>query len=443
MKVLIVGSGGVGESTAAIAKRRDPKGDVFEKMVMADHDLAKAQAVAARLGDEQRFPAAQVDASDVDAVAALCAQHGVDMLCSFLPVKYNPFTLRAALEARVHHLDASTTLSVPHPTDPFHKSGKVLGEDEFALTPEFEKIGKLALAGWGVEPGMADWFCRHAADHFFDEIDEIGVRDGANLEIPGATGISFGFSIWMTIEECTNPAVCWEHGKGFYTVPPLSEPEPFFLPEGIGWVECAHVEHEEVIAVGRTHSLLKGVKKATFKYALGDGFIQAMEVFKSVNMHATGKIRVGGVEVSPRDVIEAAAPDPNEIGKKYVGQTCGGTWVKGRKDGLERQVYLYQVADNEECVARYGTQGVVAQTAFTGVIAMELLATGKLAGYKGNPEAGVRVPQEFGADDYMRLMAEYDFPGGVLEMDSAYKRAEDRAALTRPVLWGVSAAPGS
>ncbi len=139
MKVLIVGSGGVGESTAAIAKRRDPKGELFEKMVMADHDLAKAQAVSARLGDEKRFPAAQVDASDVDAVAALCAQHGVDLLCSFLPVKFNPFTLQAALKARVHHLDASTTLSVPHPTDPFNTAGKVLGEDEFALTPEFER----------------------------------------------------------------------------------------------------------------------------------------------------------------------------------------------------------------------------------------------------------------------------------------------------------------
>ncbi|MEE4276468.1 MAG: saccharopine dehydrogenase C-terminal domain-containing protein [Thermoleophilia bacterium] len=432
MKVLIVGSGGVGESTAAIARRRDPKGELFETMVMADYDLAKAQAVSARLGDERRFPAAQVDASDVDAVAALCETHGVDLLCSFLPVKYNPFTLQAALKARVHHLDASTTLSVPHPTDPFNKAGKVLGEDEFALTPEFERIGKLALAGWGVEPGMSDWLCRYAADHYFDEIDEIGIRDGANLEIPGATGISFGFSIWMTIEECTNPAVCWERDRGFYTVPPLSEPEPFYLPEGIGWVECAHVEHEEVIAVGRTHELLKGVKKATFKYALGDEFIAAMDVFKSVGLHRTDPIRVGGCEVAPRDVVEAAAPDPNEIGKRYVGQTCGGTWVKGRKDGLDREVYLYQVADNEDCVAKYGTQGVVAQTAFTGVIAMELLATGKLAGYKGNPEAGVRVPQEFSADDFVAMMAAYEFPGGALEMDAPYKRAHDRALLLQP-----------
>ena len=435
MKVLIVGSGGVGESTAAIFKARDPKGELIEKVVMADHDPAKAQAVSARLGDERRFPAAQVDAADVAAVVALVKKHDADILCSFLPVKYNLFTLEAALKAGVHHLDASTSLSNQHPTDPFNQCGtKKLGEEEFALTPQFEKIGKLALAGWGVEPGMADWFCRYAADHYFDEIDEIGVRDGANLEIPGATGISFGFSIWMTVEECTNPAVCWEKDRGFYTVPPLSEPEPFYLPEGIGWVECAHVEHEEVIAIGRTHERLKGVKKATFKYALGDELIAAMEVFKSVNLHKTGKITVEGCEVSPRAVLEAAAPDPNEIGKQYVGQTCAGTWVRGRRDGMAREVYVYQVADNQECVAKYGTQGVVAQTAFTGNIALELLATGKLQGYKGNPEAGVRVPQEFGADDFVRLMSEYGFPGGVLEMDAEYKRARDHGALLAPVL---------
>ncbi len=438
MRVLIVGSGGVGESTAAIARRRDPRGEIFETMVMADYDLARAQAASGRLGDEKRFPAEQVDASNVKAVVALCKKYDAEMLCSFLPVEFNPFTLQAALEARVHHMDASTTLSVPHPTDPFNQSGKVLGEDELALGGEFEKIGKLALMGFGVEPGMADWYCRYAADHFFDEIDEIGVRDGANLEIPGFKGISFGFSIWMTIEECTNPAVVWERDRGFYTVPPLSEPEPFYLPEGIGWVECAHVEHEEVVHIGYFEKLLKGVKKATFKYALGDEFIQAMDVFKSLNLHSLQPVNVKGVSVRPRDVVEAAAPDPNEIGKRYVGQTCGGTWVKGRKGGVEREIYLYQVADNQESVALYGTQGVVAQTAFPGVIALELLATGKLQGYRDNPEAGVYPAQAFSCDDFVALQKDYGFPGGVLEMDSDYKRMRDRGALLAPVQGGAA-----
>jgi len=428
MKVLIVGSGGVGESTAAIAKHRDPKGEIFEKMVMADYDLAKAQAVSQKLG-EGRFPAEQVSAKDVDAVVTLCRKYDVDVLLSLLPVEFNHQTLDAALKAQVHHMDASTSLSVPDADDPFNKTNVVLGETERALSGEFEKIGKLGLMGFGVEPGMADWYCRYAADHFFDEIEEIGIRDGANLEIPGYKGISFGFSIWMTMEECTNPAVVWEKDRGFYTVPPLSDPEPFYLPEGIGWVECAHVEHEEVVHVGWYENLLKGVKKATFKYALGDEFIAAMEAFTSVNMHSVELVKVGGVEVRPRDVLAAAAPDPNEIGKKYVGQTCAGTWVRGKKNGMTREVYLYQVADNQESVDLYGTQGVVAQTAFTGVVALELLATDKLQGYKGNPDAGVYPAQAFTCDDFVSLQKDYGFPGGALEMDSEYKRAGDHAAL--------------
>jgi saccharopine dehydrogenase-like NADP-dependent oxidoreductase len=152
MKVLIVGSGGVGESTAAIVKRRDPRRELFERVVLADRDAAKAQAASQRLGDEKRFPAEQVNATDVDAFVALCEKHDADVLCSFLPVEFNPYTLRAALKARGHHLDASTTLSVPHPTDPFNKAGTVLGEEEIALSGEFEQIGKLGLMGIGVEP---------------------------------------------------------------------------------------------------------------------------------------------------------------------------------------------------------------------------------------------------------------------------------------------------
>ena len=442
MRVVIVGSGGVGESTAAIARRRDPGRELFETIVLADWDLAKAEGAVARQGGDVRFVAERVDASDVDAVVALCEKHRADVLCSFLPVEFNPYTLRAALKARVHHMDASTTLSQPDPEDPFTKANVVLGQDELELGPEFERIGKLGLMGIGVEPGMADWYCRYAADHFFDEIDEIGVRYGANLEIPGFSGISFGFSIWMTIEECTNPAVVWERDRGFYTVPPLSDPEPFYLPEGIGWVDVAHVEHEEVVHVGYFEHLLKGVKKATFKYALGDEFIQAMEVFKSVNLHSLKPVTVRGMEgIRPRDLVEAAAPDPNEIGKLYVGQSCAGTWVRGRKDGREREVYLYQVVDNQDCVDLYGTQGVVAQTAFPGVVALELLATDRLAGYKGNPEAGVFPAQAFTCDDFVSLQKDYGFPGGALEMDSEYKRELDHAGFVAPVEDGAEVAP--
>jgi len=427
MKALIVGTGGVGQSIAAIAKRRDPKGAWLEKMVMADYDAARPKELCAKLNDP-RFVPAQVDAGNPDAVATLAKEHGVDIICNLCAPNFNPPLLQAALKAQTHYLDTAMTLSEPHPTDPMHKCGVKLGDAEYALSPEFEKIGKYALAGFGVEPGMADFFARYAADHLFDEVDEIGIRDGSNLEIPGATGISFGFSVWTTIEECNNPAIVFENGE-VHTIEAFAELEKFWLPEGIGEVEVGHVEHEEVIQIAHNADRLKGVKKATFKYALGDEFMQAMEVFRSVNIDKKAKIKVGDVMVAPRDVVAAAAPDPNEIGKKYVGQTAAGTYVTGKKDGKERKVYLYQVADNKECVDKYGTQVVVAQTAFTPVIALELLANGSLGSKPGDPKSGVHNPEAFNADDYVAFMPAYEFPGGLLEIESEYKIAKDRQAL--------------
>ena len=65
------------------------------------------------------------------------------------------------------------------------------------------------------------------------EIDELGVRDGANLTVDGYD-FAPSFSIWTTIEECLNPPVIFEKDRGWFTTPPFSEPEVFDFPEGIG-----------------------------------------------------------------------------------------------------------------------------------------------------------------------------------------------------------------
>ena len=90
-----------------------------------------------------------------------------------------------------------------------------LGDEQFALAGGVGGRRRLALVGIGIEPGMADVFARYAADELFSEIDELGVRDGANLGAPATT--SRRFSIWTTIEECLNPPVIWERDRGWFT----------------------------------------------------------------------------------------------------------------------------------------------------------------------------------------------------------------------------------
>jgi saccharopine dehydrogenase (NAD+, L-lysine-forming) len=52
-----------------------------------------------------------------------------------------------------------------------------LGDEQFEPADEWERAGRLALVGIGVEPGHSDVFTRYAADHLFSDIDELGTRD--------------------------------------------------------------------------------------------------------------------------------------------------------------------------------------------------------------------------------------------------------------------------
>ena len=187
----------------------------------------------------------------------------------------------------------------------------------------------------------------------------MGIRDGANLVVEGYD-FAPTFSIWTTIEECLNPPVIWERERGWFTTAPFSEPEVFDFPEGIGPVECVNVEHEEVLLVPRWIEC----KRVTFKYGLGDEFIEVLKTSASSGSTRRSASRVKGVEVAPRDVVAAALPDPATLGERMSGKTCAGTLVTGLgKDGQPRKTYLYHVADNETTMREYGSQAVVWQTA--------------------------------------------------------------------------------
>jgi saccharopine dehydrogenase (NAD+, L-lysine-forming) len=399
MKVLLVGVGGVGEAIAAIAKPRA----WMEQMVLADYNVKRAREVQKKLGQNKRFPVEFIDASKKSEIVKLAKKYKVDMIMNAVDPIFNEQIFDAAYAAGVTYMDMAMTLSTPHAKDPFNKCGVKLGDYQFAKAKDWKKKNLLALVGIGVEPGMADVFARYAADHLFDEIEELGIRDGANIAIEGYE-FAPNFSIWTTIEECLNPPVIWENGKWFTTAP-FSEPEVFDFPE-IGPVEIVNVEHEEVLLMPRWVK----TKRATFKYGLGDQFIGVLKTLHMLGLDNKEKINVKGMQVAPRDVVAACLPDPAHLGDKMSGKTCAGTWVKGTKDGKPRQVYLYQVADNKACMDAWGCQAVVAQTAFSAVIAMDLLEHGV---WKG---VGVLGPEAFPPDPFMEKMEDYGFPYGMKEM---------------------------
>ena len=398
MRILLVGAGGVGAAFAAIAARRD----FYEHVVIADYDESRALHAAA--GDA-RFSAARVDASDRDSVSTLVREHGITHVMNAVDPRFVMPLFRAARAAGAGYLDMAMSLSRPHPERPYAQCGVKLGDEQFAEALAWEDRGLLALVGIGVEPGLSDVFARYAADELFSSIDEVGVRDGADLAVAGYD-FAPTFSIWTTIEECLNPPVVWERDRGWFTTPPFSEPETFTFPEGIGPVECVNVEHEEVLLIPRWVDC----NRVTFKYGLGEEFIDVLEVLHKTGLDRTDPVRVRGVDVAPRDVVAAALPDPATLGDKMSGKTCAGTWVTGTgTDGKPREVYLYHVADNAETMARDGAQAVVWQTAINPVIALELLASGTWSG------AGVLGPEAFEPRPFLDLLVDHGSPWGLQE----------------------------
>ena len=392
MKALVIGAGGVGSAIANIASRRP----FITQMVIADRNLSRAEAAITKVKDS-RFSAAEVNAAELEDIRALIRKAKPDIVINAVDPRFvMPIFLACEIE-NTNYMDMAMSLSRPHPHYPNSETGVKLGDEQFARDWNWSERGIYAVVGMGIEPGMSDIFARYASDELFSRLNEVTVFDGSNLTVEGAD-FAPSFSIWTTIEECLNPPLVWEDGRGWYTTEPFSELEVFDFPEGIGPVECVNVEHEEVVLIPQKVD----AKKVRFKYGLGSEFISTLKTIHMLGMDNKDSINVQGVQVSPRDLLAAALPDPATLGARMRGKTCAGTLVKGLdKNGKPKAVYIYNVVDNAWSMENYGDQAVVWQTAINPVMALELIHHGIW-----KPE-GVNGPEWFDPKPFLELLVTY------------------------------------
>ena len=177
------------------------------------------------------------------------------------------------------------------------------------------------------------------------------------------------------------------------------------------WVFCKHKErdtYEEVVTMARYLSQY-GLKKATFKISLDENLITALKVLDKLGLRSIKPVQVGDVKVVPRDVVAACAPQPKDIGDEMTGKMLVGVQCIGKKDGKEKEYFLYQPFDNQESIERWGTQAVTAQTGFGAALALELIGRGIWK------EAGVYAPEYFDPKPYLELMKESGYKYGIIE----------------------------
>ena len=428
MQMLLVGAGGVGESILKILKYRDPKGTWLKKVIVSDYDLDRAKEVVNHLGKDSRFIAEKVNAKDIEAIVHLIKKHGCDFVMDAAAPFVSNNIFDAAFSGGANYANMGTW-SVPL-QDPKYGYGlegsfsEWMADYNFNQHDKWQKKGIMACICLGIDPGVVDVFGRFSAEYLFDEIQEIHVKDGGNLQIPGADDydIAFGFNVWTVLDEVLNPNVEWSKEKGFFVEPAFAGQEIFELPAGVGSNTLVKVEHEETVLMPRFLEKF-GLKKCTFKINLDDSLINALKVIDGLGLRSLEDVDVGGVKVRPRDVVAAVAPQPKDLGNEMLGKMVVGIHCIGIKDGMKREIFMYQPFDNQDSMRKWDMQAVVAQTGFGAAIGIEMI------GRNLWKDAGVYSPEYFDPIPYLETMDESGFEYSIVEMDSEYKAKQDKEKM--------------
>ena len=254
----------------------------------------------------------------------------------------------------------------------------------------------MALLGMGADPGTTNVYAAFAARHLLDQVTHLHVRDGDNSICQGHNGFLATFSPWVFIDECLCGAISWRNGR-YHLEEALSGFEPFNFPE-LGTLNCYYVDHEESRTMPR---FIPGVQVADFKLCMDDVTWQTLRVMKQLGISRTDKVKVGDVEVAPRDLVVSLLPQPKDLAGRMRGKTCVGLLARGLVDGEERSYYIYNVADHESVYAELGVQATAYQTGIPPVLAAVLIAQGAWF------TPGVKSPEELNPDPFMDLLPEY------------------------------------
>jgi saccharopine dehydrogenase (NAD+, L-lysine forming) len=380
VRVLVLGCGAVG-TVSALKFAQETS---CEQLVIADAVPGRAKQLADRIGST-RVRALTLNAGDRSAVSrAIRETQSTILLNAALPAT-NLIVMRACLDAGCDYVDMAS--------GGVENDGTPKLPDQFALDAEYRAAGRLAVLGMGADPGTSNIYAAYAAKHLLDEVTEFRIRDGDSSVCEGHNGFLATFSPWVFIDECTSGAISWRDGK-YHLEEALSGHEPFDFPE-IGVLSTYYVDHEEA----RTLPMFfPQVKIADFKLCLDETTWNTLRVLKDLGLHGKQKIRVGDVEVSPRDLVVSLLPEPKNLAGRMRGKTCVGTLARGIRDGMERSFYIYNVTSHEESYREIGVQATAYQTGVPPVIAAKLIASGAWSGM------GVMSPEQFDPDPFMALL---------------------------------------
>lgn len=388
-KILIIGAGGV--ASVAIHKCCQVP-EVFEEICIASRTLSKCEAIKAEVekrGYKTKIQTAQVDADIVSEVVAVIKNFQPDVVLN-LALPYQDLSIMdACLETRVHYIDTANY----EPKD----VAKFEYKWQWEYRERFEKAGITALLGSGFDPGVTGVFSAYAQKHEFDEINYIDILDcnAGDHGLPFATN----FNPEINIREVTAKGSYIEDGKWVETEP-MEIKRVYNFPE-VGQKDMYLLHHEELESLALN---IKGVKRIRFFMTFGQSYLTHLKCLENVGMTSIEPIMYEGKEIIPLQFLKAVLPDPSTLAARTKGRTNIGCIFTGKKNGEDKNYYLYNVCVHEDCYKEVGSQAISYTTGVPAMIGAMMVMTGKWQ------KPGVYNVEEFDPDPFMEALNKYGLP---------------------------------
>ncbi len=367
--VLIIGAGGVAQVVAhKCAQNNDVLGDIH----IASRTKAKCDEIIASVHEKKAMKQPGVleghalDALDIEATKALIKKLGTEIVINVGTAFLNMSVLRACMDTGVAYIDTA----IHEEPNKICETPPWYGNYEWKRAEECAEKGITAILGAGFDPGVVNAYARLAKDEYLDKVTDVDIVD-INA---GSHGKYFAtnFDPEINFREFTGVVYSWQGGE--WKVNKMFEiGKDYDLPV-VGTRRAYLCGHDEV------HSLAKNMDGADVRFwmGFGDHYINVFTVLKSIGLLSEQPVKLAdGSEVVPLKVVKACLPDPASLAPNYEGKTCIGDYVKGFKDGEEKTVFLYNVADHKQAYNEVGSQGISYTAGVPPVAAAMLVATGE------------------------------------------------------------------
>ena len=392
-KALIIGCGGV--ASVAIHKCCQ-NSEVFEEICIASRTVSKCDALKEKLQGttKTKITTAQVDADNVEELVALIRKVQPDVVLNLALPYQDLHIMDACLETGVHYVD--TANYEPEDTAKFEYKW------QWAYKERYEKAGITALLGSGFDPGVTSVFSAYALKHYFDEINYIDILDcnAGDHGYPFATN----FNPEINIREVSAKGSYWENGHWVETEP-MEIKRVYDFPE-IGEKDMYLLHHEEIESLALN---IPGIKRIRFFMTFGESYLTHLRCLENVGMTSIEPIMYEEKEIIPLQFLKAVLPDPSSLGPRTKGKTNIGCIFTGKKDGVEKTIYIYNTCDHQECYKEVGSQAVAYTTGVPAMIGTMMLMTGTWQG------PGVFNIEEFDPDPFMDALNKWGLPWKIKE----------------------------